>query len=426
VTVKLSDLVPEFRAKVETLLATCANKKVRMVPTFTLRTPAEQAVFWRQSRSIVEIKKAIDMLHSEGANYLADVLDGVGAHSGPHVTNALPGNSWHQWAEAVDCMWEVDGKFIDSDTRKIDGVNGYQVYAHAAKAMELDSGFFWRSFKDSGHLQLRSDANPKSSGYSWRQIDQTMRQRFGSPATSHSQSFSADIAMATSEPLRLSYAAPEGWRVYETIDKPAAVFRSCFAIDADGAPKAYHKDSSKALDYLANAGRPGNWWALEIDGNGQPVVQSSNDPAPGYYVSKTSLENPGFDPADPRRYIDASTIPYVVLPGSRYQQFTQAANIRLGDLAAVYNIKTGKLSFAIFADTGPRTKLGEGSIALAESLGLAGNPKAGGTDTRSIIFAIFPGSGAGRGISGGEITARIQPIFDNWGGLARLKSYQGV
>ncbi|PCK77681.1 glycoside hydrolase family 75 protein [Rhizobium sophoriradicis] len=425
-TVKLSDLTPTFRAKVETLLATCIGKEVRMAPTFTLRTPSEQAVFWRQSRSIVEIKKAIDMLHSEGANYLASVLDGVGAHNGPHVTNALPGNSWHQWGEAVDCMWEVDGKFIDSDTKKIEGVNGYQVYAHAAKAIGLDSGFFWKSFKDSGHVQLRGDANPKSSGYSWRQIDQAMRQRFGSPATSHAQSFSADVAMATSEPIRLAYAAPEGWRVYETTDRSAAVFRSSFAIDADGAPKAYHKDNSKALDYLANAGRPGNWWALEIDGNDEPVVQSSNDPAPGYYVSKTSLENPGFDPTDPRRYIDASTIPYVVLPGSRYQQFTQAANIRLGDLAAAYNIKTGKMSFAIFADTGPRTKLGEGSIALAESLGLHGNPKAGGTDARSIIFAVFPGSGAGRGLSGGEIAGRIQSIFDNWGGLARLKSYQGI
>jgi len=92
-TVKLSNLAREFRAKVETLLATCANK-IRMVPTFTLRTPAEQAVFWRQSRSIVEIKKATDILHSEGANYLADVLDGVGTRNGPNVTNALSGNSW--------------------------------------------------------------------------------------------------------------------------------------------------------------------------------------------------------------------------------------------------------------------------------------------------------------------------------------------
>ncbi|TBC68721.1 hypothetical protein ELH30_31555 (plasmid) [Rhizobium ruizarguesonis] len=425
-TVKLSDLVPEFRSKVEALLAKCAASDVRMVPTFTLRTPAEQAIFWRQSRSIVEINQAIEMLRSQGAAYLADVLEGVGAHNGPHVTNALPGNSWHQWAEAVDCMWEVGGKFVDSDTKKVNGVNGYRFYAQTAKSMDLDSGFFWTSFKDSGHVQMRSDANPKASGYSWRQIDGAMRARFGSPAMTLAQSFSPDVAMATSEPVRLSYAAPEGWRVYETTDKAAAVFRSSFAIDADGAPKAYHKDSSIALDFLANAGRPGNWWALVVNQNGEPVVQGDGDPAPGFYISKTSLENPGFEAADPRRYVDAATIPYVVLPGVRYQQFTQDGNIRLGDLGAAYNIATGKLSFTIFADTGPRTKLGEGSIALAQNLGLEGSPKAGGTDHRNIIFAVFPGSGAGRGLSTSEIETRIQPIFDNWGGLARLKSYQGV
>ena len=424
--VKLSDLVPDFRSKVEDLLSKCAAQDVRMVPTFTLRAPAEQAVFWRQSRSIVEINQAIAMLRDQGAAYLAGVLDGVGPHNGPHVTNALPGNSWHQWGEALDCMWEVDGHFIDSDTRKINGVNGYRVYAETARDLGLDAGFFWRTFKDSGHVQLRGDANPRSAGTSWRDIDSAMQARFGAPAPMplQAQSFSADLAMATGDPIRLAYAAPEGWRVYETTDKSAAVFRSSFAVDADGAPKAYHQDSSKALDFLANAGRPGNWWALVVDDAGNPIVQGASDPAPGFYISKTSLENPGFPDTDPHRYVDAATVPYVVLPGNRFRRFTAAANIRLGDLGAAYNIKTGKLCFAIFADTGPASKIGEGSVALAAALGLVANPKAGGTEMRDIIFAVFPGSGVGRGLSGSEIDTRIQATFDSWGGLARLTSYR--
>ena len=42
---------------------------------------------------------------AQKANFLASVLDGVGPQHGPHVTNALPGLSWHQWGEAVDCFW---------------------------------------------------------------------------------------------------------------------------------------------------------------------------------------------------------------------------------------------------------------------------------------------------------------------------------
>ena len=86
-------------------------------------------------------------------------------------------------------------------------------------------------------------------------------------------------------------------------------------ICADGAPKAYHADNSKALDFLGNAGHPGNWWAIVTDNgrpDGKPVVQGAGDPAPGYYVSMTAMPNPQFPLRDPRRYVDATTIPYVV------------------------------------------------------------------------------------------------------------------
>src|SRR5690348_4825038 len=106
----LNDLVPEFRAKVSQLLQNCATQGVQMVPSEGVRPPATQAIYWRQSRSIVEINQAIAMLRDEGAPYLASVLDGVGPQHGDEVTKVLPGNSWHQWGEAVDCFWEVDGK----------------------------------------------------------------------------------------------------------------------------------------------------------------------------------------------------------------------------------------------------------------------------------------------------------------------------
>src|SRR5271165_3204735 len=74
---------------------------------------------------------------------------------------------------------------------------------------------------------------------------------------------------------------------------PAIVWEGGMQIDADGSPRAYNPVSSKGLDALGNAGRPGNWWALAtVNGksSGKPVIQGPSDPAPGFYVSTTALE----------------------------------------------------------------------------------------------------------------------------------------
>ena len=76
-------------------------------------------------------------------------------------------------------------------------------------------------------------------------------------------------------------------------DNSAFFYESGMMIDADGGYHAYHPDNKSGLDYLGNAGKPGNWWALVTDDgkpSGNPVVQSSSDPAPGFYISTTSLE----------------------------------------------------------------------------------------------------------------------------------------
>src|SRR5947209_13658160 len=108
--ISINDLTPEFRAKVIDLLQNCLALKIQMVPYQSVRAPAQQAKYWRQSRSIAEINQAIAMLRSEGAPHLAEVMESVGPRNGDEVTRVLPGNSWHQWAEAVDCFWEVEGK----------------------------------------------------------------------------------------------------------------------------------------------------------------------------------------------------------------------------------------------------------------------------------------------------------------------------
>jgi Fungal chitosanase of glycosyl hydrolase group 75 len=197
-------------------------------------------------------------------------------------------------------------------------------------------------------------------------------------------------------------------------------YKSGMTIDADGAPKAYHPkpNDNEGLDHLANAGSPGNWFALVTDNgkpSGNPVIQKAGDPAPGFFISMTALEDTTKQRTDPRRYVDSSQIPYIVLPSNH------SAGAKLGDFAVVFNGKNGTIVNAIYADIGPTNKIGEGSIALADALGILSSPKTGGT-AKEIVYVVFPGSGNLKPRSLVEINTEAQKHFRDWGGIARLKA----
>lgn len=170
------------------------------------------------------------------------------------------------------------------------------------------------------------------------------------------------------------------------------------AIDADGAngqssapvyaPAGYQPDP---LDYLANAGSPGNWYGIVTDSKGRPVVQGGKDPAPGAYVSATSYMHKGFARTDPRAYVDANAVIYIVLP-SHWR--AQAKGVVLGCRAVVTDTKTGKTVEAAVLDFGPKKSLGEASIACARFFGIPSSPKNGGTEVKRFIYQFFPGQAA--------------------------------
>jgi hypothetical protein len=188
----------------------------------------------------------------------------------------------------------------------------------------------------------------------------------------------------------------------------AFFYESGMTIDADGAPNAYHPDNS-GLDDLANAGTPGSWEGLAKDADGEPFIQGPNDPFPGYYVSATALADRSKAANDPTRYVDASRIPFLVLPGGMARQL----GARVGDFAVVFNQRNGKISYAIFGDVGPHDRIGEGSMALAENLGIRSDARNGGT-RRGIVYLVFPGSGNGRPRSIEEINAEGQKLLQEW------------
>jgi len=173
----LNDLAPDFKPKVEELLQRTEDAGYTMRPYFTLRTPFKQAELWRQSRPLEAINSKISEFENAGADFLAHCLESVGPQNGDHVTNAPPGYSWHQWGEGLDCFWLVNGDAEWSTRKKINGNNGYRVYADMAVSIGLAAGGFWHSFKDWPHVQLRKESGPKSV-FSMNQINEEMRNLF--------------------------------------------------------------------------------------------------------------------------------------------------------------------------------------------------------------------------------------------------------
>jgi len=200
-----------------------------------------------------------------------------------------------------------------------------------------------------------------------------------------------------------------------TVVNGAVCFRAGMRIDADGSPRAYAPAGSglKALDYLANAGKPGNWYGLVCDATGEPVIQGPTDPAPGFFVSPTAMGDKTKKSTDPRRYVDSELVSYIAIPPE-----LKNLGVRLGDLCVVGH---GALCWpAIAADIGPRKKYGEGSIALAQHLSIPSSPKNGGVDN-GCTYVVFPGTSKGWPR---DFQNDAMDCLQNWGGIEAFNRFK--
>ena len=117
----------------------------------------EQARLYWQSRARQTIKKKIDTYHNRSFGFLAEILEGVGAQSGPHVTNAGPGESFHNYALAFDAVPLLGGKccWKYTDYRPL-----WEGYGEAVRQAGLEWAGDWTSFREYPHAQLGSGGNP--------------------------------------------------------------------------------------------------------------------------------------------------------------------------------------------------------------------------------------------------------------------------
>lgn len=163
-------------------------------------------------------------------------------------------------------------------------------------------------------------------------------------------------------------------------------------VDVDGAPNAYGPPGKQTLDVLLNAHYL-NRADKEIVGyltgeHGRPILQGPNDPFPGYYISQTAfadLQNQ--NEKDPRRYVDARKINYVVRGDAARRR-----GVKVGDFVSVYSKRTRKGVFAIVGDTGNPTG-DEGSLHLLQDLGYPFHDgKNESVEKPEIVIRFYPNS----------------------------------
>lgn len=169
----LNLLNPDFRSKLDSAIAEAKRVGVHMVPYETERDVWKQARLWRRSRTGAQIRERVRSLRLNNAGFIADVLESVGSQSGPWATNALPGQSWHQWGLACDLYWDKNGPDVAGGVEWND-LTGYETFAKIARKCGLTSGFFWQS-RDAVHVQLPAESRPAAS---MAEISKQMFQRY--------------------------------------------------------------------------------------------------------------------------------------------------------------------------------------------------------------------------------------------------------
>ena len=212
---------------------------------------------------------------------------------------------------------------------------------------------------------------------------------------------SAPAAPATPTTRTIGTITGEGYTcpIFEDSDG-RVYFTADGDIDADGAngqsgkPVAYKVDDTGS-EALANGGMRidggkvicAESWARDV-----VILDSDNQPkvfAGGVIASMTWYRHQDKAIDDPAAYVDAETVPYIVVPQLVVQR---TAGIVRGCKARV--TWNGRSVDCVVADRGPANKTGELSIGAARAIGLDPNPRNGGTEVVEIQYELWPGIAA--------------------------------
>ncbi len=151
----ISDLIPIMQQKAIDVVKYCSDSGYPILVYSTRRTLQEQSILYRRGRTYTQIKYKITRLNNLGFDFLAEILHDVGPQMGKYkVTNAGPGESWHNYGEAFDAAPLVYGKIVWNNDEL------WQKYGDAVKINGLVWGGNFTSFVDKPHAQYRPGGNP--------------------------------------------------------------------------------------------------------------------------------------------------------------------------------------------------------------------------------------------------------------------------
>jgi peptidoglycan L-alanyl-D-glutamate endopeptidase CwlK len=117
---KLEDLIPQAKERVERFIALCHEQGIDLLVTSTFRDHESQGELYEQGRT----------------------------KPGKVVTNAKPGESWHNYRCAVDVVPLVNGKPNWDGSDPI-----WQTIGELGEQAGLEWAGRWHSFKELAHFQ---------------------------------------------------------------------------------------------------------------------------------------------------------------------------------------------------------------------------------------------------------------------------------
>ncbi|MEI2764086.1 MAG: glycoside hydrolase family 75 protein [Dermatophilaceae bacterium] len=100
---------------------------------------------------------------------------------------------------------------------------------------------------------------------------------------------------------------------------------------------------------------------MDIDCDGKPSTVCNKSADPAFQPQTSATDSKG-------AFLDASELPYVVIPLPSTRFDYAKAGLELGTVVAV--IYDGKVEYGVFGDEGPDNIIGEASYAMAQLLGI--------------------------------------------------------
>lgn len=120
---------------------------------------------------------------------------------------------------------------------------------------------------------------------------------------------------------------------------------------------------------------------MDIDCDGKVTTHCNSKADPDFQPQTSAVTSTG-------EYLEAESVPYVVIPRPSDRFDHAAAGVHLG--AVVMVVYGDKIEYGVFADTGPAGIIGEASYAMAKRLGIDPDPSTGGTD-ETVLYVAFKG-----------------------------------